>query len=409
LVNLLEHRGGRTAFFAALYFTEGAPIGLIWWALPTLLRIDGIPVGSIASLTALLVLPWTLKFLWAPVVDTLRSRRWGFRAWIACSQLGMGLTILPLIWLDTASYFGWWKVLLVAHAVFAATQDVAIDALAINVVPANDRGALNGSMQAGMLIGRSAFGGGALLIASRVGYQWILVALVACIWSVMALLLFVREAPATSTGRRLVDFAQELSLVARQRATWFGLGFALLGAAAFEATGLLAGPFLVDRGISQETIGLFFGVAVVVATVTGGLIGGRLSDHWGRARSVKRFLLGFVTTIGLLGIVDLGGVGVPDATLLVLLTTMYFFIGLFIAASYALFMDHTDPRIAGTQFSTYMAATNGCEAWSGWAGGQIAGRSGFGASFLVMCVVSLASLPLLKRFDRGRISSQAAT
>jgi hypothetical protein len=44
------------------------------------------------------------------------------------------------------------------------------------------------------------------------------------------------------------------------------------------------------------------------------------------------------------------------------------FIGLFTAASYALFMDLTDPKLGGTQFSAFMAATNGCESWSGWAG-----------------------------------------
>ena len=76
---------------------------------------------------------------------------------------------------------------------------------------------------------------------------------------------------------------------------------------------------------------------------------------------------------------------------------MYFFVGLFTASSYALFMDLTNPKIGGTQFSTYMAATNGCEAWSVWvAGGMVAGYN-YPTAFILMCVVSLVSLLVLKK------------
>ena len=106
------------------------------------------------------------------------------------------------------------------------------------------------------------------------------------------------------------------------------------------------------------------------------------------------FLAGFVAVIVALAAADLGG-GRHPLVLMALLTAMYVFIGLFTAASYALFMDLTDPRLAGTQFSTFMAATNGCESWSALAGGRIAGSAGYPAAFLVMSVVSLLSLGLL--------------
>ncbi len=155
-VSLLNQRQGRIALFTLLYLSEGAPIGFIWWALPTILRTAGVGVPKITALTAMLVLPWVFKFLWAPLVDAMRTPRWGFRAWIISAQLAMGATLLPLIWLDPAGHFQWWGVLLLFHAIFAATQDVAIDAMAINLVPEHQRGTLNGCMQAGMLVGRSA-------------------------------------------------------------------------------------------------------------------------------------------------------------------------------------------------------------------------------------------------------------
>lgn len=95
-MNLLGSLRGRTTFFALLYASEGAPIGFIWWALPTLLRREGVPIEQISGLTALLLLPWAGKFLWAPLIDLGRSSRWGLRAWIMTAQVGMGLALLPL-------------------------------------------------------------------------------------------------------------------------------------------------------------------------------------------------------------------------------------------------------------------------------------------------------------------------
>lgn len=386
---------GRIALFTLLYAAEGAPIGFIWWALPTMMRASGVPIEQITGLTALVLLPWVFKFLWAPAVDALRAPWWGFRAWIITAQVLMGLTLLPLLWLDPVTELSAWRMLLVLHAFSAATQDVAIDALAINSVPPAHRGLLNGAMQAGMLGGRSVFGGGALLVAAWLGWDWIVILLVAWIWMTLAVVLAVEAPLAVTPSRAAGDFRRALGDALRQRTTWMGIAFALTSAAAFEATGQLAGPFLVDRGIAAPTIGLFFGIVVVAAMLSGGLLGGVLSDRWGRRRSVAVFLTGFVAVILMLAAWDTAG-GAGPAILLVLLAAMYFFVGLFTAASYALFMDLTDPRIGGTQFSTFMAATNGCEAWSTWTGGRIAGSAGYPAAFVALCLVSILSLLLLK-------------
>ncbi len=188
--------GGSRWLFALLYFSEGAPIGFLWWALPTLLRAEGVAIERITALTATLVLPWTLKFLWAPLVDAWRSSRWSFRHWAAAAQTGMGLALVPLIFIDPAAHFGWWIALLLTHAVCAATQDVAIDALAVASVAETERGRLNAAMQVGMLAGRSLFGGGAIVLASHGGWPLVMGALVAAVWiSLVVLLTQVSEPP----------------------------------------------------------------------------------------------------------------------------------------------------------------------------------------------------------------------
>lgn len=387
----------RIILFTLLYAAEGAPIGFIWWALPTLLRTADVPIDRITALTAVLLVPWVFKFLWAPALDVLRGPRWGYRAWLVTMQVIMALTLLPLAWLDPVTHFEVWRRLLLVHGFAAATQDVAIDALAIGVVPPAERGRLNGAMLAGMLTGRSVFGGGALLVSAWAGRAWLVGALVVWILAALGAALLLREAdPPRERGRGVLSALGEMG---RRRNTWIGLVFALVAAAGFEATGQLAGPFLVDRGVSSGLVGVFFGIFAVGAMLVGGLAGGLIADRRGRAASAAGSLAGFVVMIVLLAATDLAGVsGAP--VLMAILTAMYFFVGFFTAVSYAIFMDLTSARIGATQFSAFMAATNACESWSAWAGGRLAASQGYPAAFLALSAVSLLGLPLLRLMRR---------
>lgn len=389
--------------FALLYFSEGAPIGFLWWAMPTLLRTEGVAVERITTLTALLVLPWTGKFLWAPLVDALRGPRWGFRNWAMSAQLAMGACLVPLFWLDPLQHLTTWILLLMAHAFFAATQDVAIDALAVASTTAQpeQRGWLNGAMQAGMLVGRSLFGGGAILLAHYFGWQVVLIGLLAAIWGTVIFLWKVMRGaePPTQSGPAWAQFGLSLRAAARARSTWMGLGFALVAGAGFEAMGALAGPFLIDAGVSAQVTGIFFGLPVVMAMLVGGLIGGRLADRGDRRRTVGWFLILLGALVAALGTGYL--MGMPAPVLMGLMVLAYFGIGLFTAASYGLFMDLTDPRLGATQFSTFMAATNGCEAWSAGVGGRIAGTAGYGPAFLIMPLIGLIGLVFLRGMKRS--------
>ena len=392
--------------FAFLYFSEGAPIGFLWWAMPTLLRTEVVAVERITMLTSLLVLPWTGKFLWAPLVDALRGPRWGFRNWAMSAQLAMGACLIPLLWLDPLEHLTAWIVLLMAHAFFAATQDVAIDALAVTTTAPDQRGWLNGAMQAGMLLGRSLFGGGAILVAHHFGWKAVLLALLAAIWGTIFFLWRMMRGiePPIAAGSAWVQFGHSLRMAVRSRATWQGLGFALTAGAGFEAMGAMAGPFLIDAGVSAHATGIFFGLPVVGAMLVGGLIGGRLADRGNRRRTVGGYLILLCLLVAMVGLGDL--LELPGTVLMGLMVSVYFAIGLFTAASYGLFMDLTDPRLGATQFSTFMAATNGCEAWSAGVGGRIAGSVGYGPAFFIMPLIGLLGLVFLPGMRRPASASQ---
>jgi predicted MFS family arabinose efflux permease len=379
-------RLGRNALFFGLYACEGAPIGLIWWTLPTEMRTRGVAVADITALTALLVLPWALKFLWAPMIDALTTRPRALSWVIASAQLGMLLTLLPLLTLDLAASFSTVRWLLLAHAVCGATQDVGIDALAIRSVPKTELGQLNGWMQAGMLLGRSVFGSGALLLAASVGFPALIAAI--CVWLVLfgSLALWV-EPPADAVASARGPLGPELRRILTLRTTWLGLGIALTAGAAFEAVGALAGVFLIDAGYSQEAIGGLLFLPAVGAMLLGSLVGGVLTDRFD-ARAATALGVVFVA-------LAVGALALTIEQPLPSLFATYFGLGALTASSYALFMELTSERLAATQFSAFMGATNGCESWSALAVGRMASASGYPVAFAVMAAASLLSLPLL--------------
>lgn len=393
--NLLATPLRRRVLFALLYLSEGAPIGYIWWHLPTRLRAAEVPIEQITGLTAMLVLPWTLKFLWAPLIDTLRSPRWTFRHWIVTAQTLMGLALVPLLWLDLSEDFGLFSALLLVHAVAAATQDVAIDALAISATDPRERGGINGWMQAGMLLGRSVFGGVALIADQWLGARVVILALIVTVWSSLALVAIARETPAM-LARRSRGFARTLTAALRERTTWAAVGFALVSGAAFEAVGAVAGPYLIDRGFSQSAVGSFLALPVVAAMVAGALYGGRLSDRHGRVRVVGTVLVAIAAVTAVIA----AGHGLSRSFALGALAVLYLLIGLFTASSYALFMDHTRRDLGATQFTSYMAATNACESWAGFTVGRLIAAFGYPPAFLAMAAASLLGLPLLRALGR---------
>jgi MFS family permease len=388
----------RKILFAALYFSEGAPIGFIWVALLTWVKSAGVSIENVTWLAAVVVLPWTVKFAWAPLVDGLQTRWWSLKHWLITAQCVMGATLLPLLWLDFVSDFYTIALLLVVHALAAATQDVSIDALCISSTRSSERGEYNGWMQAGMLVGRALMGGGALLLAELVGERAVVLILVAVTTSSLVLVVLSRLPTAAGDapiGRRAGEVMGGLARAVGQRNTWLGLLFALLGGAAFKALEVVLGPFLLARCYTKAQIGQFTAGPMILCMILGSVTGGMLVDRIGHRRFVAVSLLFIVGCVANLAVSDLRMHGGPGYHLLLWLSATAFGIGLFTASSYALFMDITSPRIAATQFSAFMGATNGCESWSSWAVGLLIVSHGYPVAFLCMAAVSLLALPLV--------------
>jgi len=408
-MSLLDSARGRRLLFCLLYFSEGAPMGFLWWALPVRLRESGMPGPDVAALLSLLVLPWAFKFLWAPFADAIDHPQFTLRTWILGSQVLMTLTLLPLLSLESYAQSGMLTTILVLHACAAATQDVGIDTLAIRLLPAEERGEANGWMQVGLLGARALFGGGALVAARSFGDTAVVLGLIAAIWGASAVLLL--GVPQRALRRRLAaagtapaaTLTSGVTTVLSDRATWIGLAFAATAGAGFKSSTAMAGTFMLDRGAGSESIGMFFLAPAVLAMALGAWSGGRIADRHPRIAAVAVFEISAALVVAAIGCIALADpAAVPAGALFALFTLLYFAIGLATAASYALFMDITTPETAATQFCIFMAGINLCEAWSTRAFGELLENGGYASAFIAMAAVSVVALMLLPLLRRQR-------
>jgi len=366
----------RRFLFAALYFSEGAPIGYIWWALPTKLRAAGVPIERITQLTALLILPWALKFLWAPVIDSLPFPRLTRHSGMDhCGAVVHGFVASSVVvpWSRGALRL----VFIAAVRARAVCGDTRCRRRFIRDLgdpvrtPWRDQ-CLDASRHA---CGPAVFGGLGLYVERWIGSQAILAAMLACVWASMLLICFADEpcpcvvATVGADSMRIQGFGNILKQALKRRATWLGLALAAFGGSAYEALGSVAGPMLIDHGAGQDAVGLFFAAPAVICMALGAMAGGRIGDQFGRTAAVVGFLLGIalltISTAIVLAFVS------SYHPLFAALGVLYVLIGGFTASSYALFMDLTDPRLGATQFSAFMGATNLCEAWSSLAVGWL--------------------------------------
>ena len=153
-------QSARTRFGVAtlLYFAQGIPKGLLQVAMPAWLASQGLSAYAIASYLSLVILPWVFKLFTGPLMDRYQYPAMGLRRpWILGAQLGMALSLCLLTYVDDpVNQMTLLTAIAVFVNVFAATQDVAVDGMAIDLVPESEQGRINAFMSCGKAVGWSA-------------------------------------------------------------------------------------------------------------------------------------------------------------------------------------------------------------------------------------------------------------
>jgi PAT family beta-lactamase induction signal transducer AmpG len=141
-----------------MYFAQGIPQGLLSITIPAWLASQGVSAGDIGSYLAVIVLPWAFKLVTGPFMDRYQFLPMGVRRpWVLAAQAGLSLSLLALMLIENpAEQIGLLMMIGVLINSFAATQDVAVDGMSIDLTPVREQGRLNAFMSFGKAIGWAA-------------------------------------------------------------------------------------------------------------------------------------------------------------------------------------------------------------------------------------------------------------
>lgn len=398
-------RRQQITMLGALYMAQGLPFGFFTLALPVLMRDAGWSLTAI-SMLQFLALPWALKFLWAPALDHHGSRRMWLRLFMGTSCLmALVLSQLPL---SDAAWPLFAAVLL--FNLFAASQDVITDGLAVRLLNVRERGLANGLQVGGFRMGMILGGGALLWVFARSDWQTMFLCM-AGLLALLALPAWHPPEPARAMAPQDRPRGIALSWAWLERALAPGmLTFAALILAyrfGDQLLGSLIGPFLRDQGISKETIALMKGVVGSGASLFGALAGGWLAFRMGRRAALlfSGLTQALAFTCYVAAAAGWGGMNALWAA-----TVLEGIFGtMATVALFTLMMDAADPAHAGTDYTLLACMTALVSGMGNLAGGVLADAFGYLPTFTLAAVLSaLGCLALVGWLDRHPIHPRIA-
>lgn len=394
-VALRPSRAGKLGALSALYFVQGLPYGFQATALPIYLREDGISLAAI-GLASFLSLPWMLKLLWSPLVESWHSPRWGRRrSWIIPLQLCLALACFAAAGLGTRGP-GLLVGLVLLMNLFAATMDIAVDGLAVDILEADELGYGNAAQVVGYKVGMLTGGGLLVWLSDRIAWEGLFLVMGGLV-SIVALgtLAMPRPDPAPpSAPQRVTDVLGLLwrNTLRRRGFTWLAV-FVLTYKAGESMADAMFKPFLVDEGFSAQQIGLWVGTWGMIFSLAGSLAGGWLATRISRLSAVGWTALFRVGPI--LGQLWLS-VHSPSANAVIAVTAAeHFFGGALTTAMFAYMMSRVDRRVGASHFTLLATLEVSGKLVSASVSGVVAESAGYPGLFLGATIFSLFFLSLL--------------
>ncbi len=370
---LTQSRRLRYSAFTALYFAQGIPIGLFDVAMPAWLAEQGFSAAQIGSFVAMVGLPWAFKLVAGPFMDRFRFPSMGMRRpWVLGAQAGLMLMLVAVA--GIADPDARWSALLVLAFLVntcAATQDVAVDGMAIDVIPAGERGRANAFMACGQVVGYGAFGAASGWLLAGYGLTAAALAAAVLVGAVFLVALAARERP----GERLLPWSpgQAAMTPGVARVTLLGvfrdlirvlvLPMSLILASSVSLGRVGVGMILVilpvfavnELGFASEQYSSVMGITSILTAVLG-LLAGPLIDRFGAKRALAVGMLG--SSAGLLVFAGSPALWGSLAFVLGMLLAVLMFTQVFFIGCIAECMTLSWPRVAATQFAVYMALAN---------------------------------------------------
>jgi MFS family permease len=416
--NLLETTRGRFLTFGLLYISEGIPYGFTTTAMVAFMRTEGLSLTQIGAFVAALFLPWSFKWIWAPLIDLVKVRRLGGRkAWIFFCTSMMIVTLLVTAMVDFVANYQLLLMMIVLNNFFCATQDVAIDSLAVSTLKEEERGRGNGFMFGGQYLGIALGGGGAIFVFGFWGFNVALMYVSALLFLCLLFVVFFVRDPAIDKplepreddalgklSKSLIAFVKEVyvSFLKSGSGPKVGLLFSILPIGAMALGYALLSTIQVDYGLVETQIAELSVYNTVVAGL-GCLIGGVLGDRFGikKMLGISYALTALPTLVLAMQIGSVGLEGVSIQLFYAVIVLHGFIYGMAFGLHAAVFMGMTNPAIAATQFTAFMAMSNLAISMANFWQGIVADRFDYSVVLYLDALLVLAPLAVIP-FLRNR-------
>ncbi len=380
-------------------FASGLPLYVLIQLVPAWLRQGGVSLAEI-GLFALVGLPYTWKFLWAPFMDRFTPPLGRRRGWMLPFQLALLLAIGCLGFysptLDTAVI----ATFAFLVALFSASQDIALDAFRREILPDEELGLGNSIHVQAYRLSSLVPGSLSLILADHLPWTsvfWITAGFM-LVGVGMTLLVSEPEAPARLSGgfrETVVAPFREYMQRKGMASLSLVLAFMFLYKLGDNMATALSTPFYLDMGYSMTEIGAVAKHAALWPSVIGGLLGGLLMIRLGINRAL--WLFGVVQVVSILGFAVLAahGVGASLWLLAAVIAFEYLGVGLGTAAFTAFIARETSRLYAASQFALFTALAAVPRTFANASTGFIVEQTGWYTFFLLCALLAIPGMLML--------------
>lgn len=383
-----------------LGFSSGLPLFILLSLLQAWLAKSGLNVKAL-GLFALVMFPYTWKFLWSPLMDRfsfgLLGRR---RGWMALTQVGLFFAIGAIGMLDPQTQVPLISLVASLVAFLSSSQDIVIDAYRREILPDNEQGLgsavhVNAYKAAGMVPGALS-----LILADLMPWQAVFWITAGFMLPGLLCTLLIKEPevygapPRTIREAVVLPFREFIARGGWSGALWI-LGFIFLYKLGDSMATALATKFYIDLGFSMTQIGTIAKLTGFWASIAGGIIGGVWMVQLGINRAL--WIFGVVQAVAILGFAWLAHAGADKVLLAAVIGIEAFGVGLGTAAFVAYIARSTDPRYTATQFALFTSLAAVPRTFINSSVGFIVAETGWFLFFILCFVLALPGMLMLPK------------
>lgn len=355
----------------ALYFAEGLNMGLLFVGIPAWMAQNNKTPTEIGAIAAACALPWTFKFVVAPLMDRYTYLPMGRkRPWVLLGQLGLVGSLVALAFVpDPLANLDLFAGATFLVSAFGAVQDAAVDGMAVDVIPGEQQARANGFMGGARMIGSSiALAGGSWLLA-RYGFTAATLAIAGAVGLMTIVPILLREA----AGEKMLPWTAGATSVDARRmqiTSWQTIGQSLYSLFRLKDSLLVCLLMFITMGsynYFETLLPLFavnvsgwtnvsysqaFATADLIGGVSGILLGGVLIERFGKKRMISFYFLGIIgVTLALIWLADYW----TNSAFVYGFIIVYRWLNAFAKIGvYAIAMECCSRKVSASQFTFYM-------------------------------------------------------